>query len=241
MNKAYKRKEIIGDCTLYHGDALEIIPTLNDVDCIITDPPYKLTSGGNTTNGMGGCFDHSQYDNSGEIIDCDIDWPDFMPLLYDILNHGHAYIMCNNRHVANMLNAAKDAGFNFHNLLVWDKHSPTPNRWYMKNCEYIGFFYKGKAKFINNCSSKQLIRIPQVDITDHPTEKPVMLMRHYIENSSQSGQVVLDPFMGSGTTGEACLESNRRFIGIEKNKQWFDVACERIEKAYNAPKQKELL
>lgn len=226
------------------GDSIEVMRDMitkkEKIDLICVDPPYKLTSGGNTTQEMGGCFARDEYDNSGEIVDCNIEWCDFMPLLYEALNHGHAYVMCNNRHVPNMLNAAADAGFKFHNLLVWDKHSPTPNRWYMKNLEFTGFFYKGKAKFINNCSSKQLIRIPQIDITDHPTEKPVMLMRHYIENSTKMGDVVLDSFMGSATTGIAAIKAGRKFIGIEKNEKWFNIAVERMEAEVKSRKNQTL-
>lgn len=232
--------EEIGNCKLYLGDALEIMPSLGVVDCIVTDPPYKLTSGGNTMGEMQGIFSKDRYDNSGSIVECDIDWPDFMPAIYDCLSRGHAYIMCNNRHVQNMLNAAESAGFNFHNLLVWDKITATPNRWYMKNLEFTGLFYKGKAQFINDCGSKQLIRCPQVDESDHPTEKPVALMQHYIENSTQAGQVVFDPFMGSGTTGIACVSIGRKFIGIEKDEKHFKTACTRIQRAYHN-KQGQLL
>lgn len=238
------QKEIIGDCTLYCGDAIEIMKNLYmsgvQADLLVSDPPYKLTYGGQHGS-LGGCLSIENYDNKGGIVECDIEWSDFMPLFFNVIRHGHAYVMCNNRHVQNMLVEAEKAGFKFHNLLVWDKHSPTPNRWYMKNCEYIGFFYKGKAKFINNCGSKQLIRIPQIDESDHPTEKPVLLMRHYIENSSEKGDVVIDAFMGSGTTGIACIQSGRKFIGIEIDQKWFDIACERIAMEYDQPVQEALL
>jgi site-specific DNA-methyltransferase (adenine-specific) len=127
-----------------------------------------------------------------------------------------------------MLVAAEKAGFDFHNMLVWDKGTATPNRWYMKNCEFTGFFYKKPARAIADCGAKQLISCPQVDVTDHPTEKPVPLMRHYIEQSSARGDIVLDPFMGSGSTGVAAVQSGRRFIGIEKDERFFNMAVRRI-------------
>lgn len=232
------RKEIIGDCTLYLGDCLEVMPTLGNVDAVVTDPPYKLTSGGcgQHESSMRGIFSPDQYDNGGEIVPCDIDWSDFMPLFHRVLaDPGHAYVMANNRNVQALLNAAENAGFGFHNLLVWDKVTATPNRWYMKNCEYTGFFYKGKAFAIKDCSSKQLLRVAHADDSQHPTEKPVMLMRHYIENSTRTGQTILDPFMGSGTTGVACVKLGRKFIGIELDERYFDIACRRIEEAYKQP------
>jgi len=223
------RKEIIGDCTLYLGDCLEILPSIDAVDCIVTDPPYLLTYGGCHTS-LGGKLSSEVYDNKGGIVDCNIEWDDFMPLLSNILPSGHAYIMCNNRHVQNLLVSAEKAGFRFHNLLIWDKISPTPNRWYMKNCEFIGFFYKGKAEFINDCGSKQLIRVPLPMDDFHPTVKPIPLMEHYIKNSTEKQQTVLDPFMGSGTSGIACINLGRKFIGIEKEEKYFDLSCERLRK-----------
>lgn len=228
VNQLFK----IGNCTLYHGDALEILPTLQAA-LVVTDPPYLLTSGGCTKGGLHERFGGGGvYGNSGEIVPCDIDWPDFMPLLYGALAaQAHAYVMSNNRHVGNMLASAEEAGFYFHNLLVWDKITATPNRWYMKNCEFVGFFSKGNARAIHNCSAKQLISCPQVDATAHPTEKPVALMRLYIEQSSARGDVVLDPFMGSGTTGVASVASGRGFIGIEKDERYFNMAVRRIQSA----------
>ena len=168
----------IGPHVLYHGDMQEILPALGEcADMLLSDPPYELTSGGGTpSNGrrMSGKFNPENYCNDGNIVACDIDWPDFMPLMYGALRRdAHAYVMCNNRHVSNCENAAMAAGFRFHNWLVWDKGNATPNRWYMKNLEFVGFFYKGRAKFINDCGSKQLIYVPQEPYGDHPTPKPV--------------------------------------------------------------------
>lgn len=228
-----KRMEI-DNCILYCGDAMEILPDLDPVDCIVTDPPYALTSGGgNPKSGrrMSGKFNNKNYNNNGNIVDCDITWADFMPLLYDALESGHAYIMCNNRHIANCENAAINAGFGLHNWLVWDKGNATPNRWYMKNCEFTGFFYKQPVKYITDCGDKQLISCPQEPYGNHPTPKPVALMQHYIKNSTQVEQTVLDPFMGVGSTGVAALRLGRKFIGIEKDERYYDTACERILKS----------
>ena len=226
------RIEKIGDCTLYHGDCLEIMPTLQPVDLAVFDPPYKLTPGGNTNGGMRGKFSQKEYDNSGSIVDCSIDWADFMPHAFNALkDNAHAYVMANNRHIQNMLNSAENAGFKFHNMLVWNKGTATANRWYMKNLEFTGFFYKGKARMINDCGSIQLHKVPNVINAKHPTEKPHELMIIYIENSSNIGDIVLDPFMGSGTTGVAASRIGRKFIGIELNEEYFDLACERISRA----------
>lgn len=228
----------IGPCTLYHGDTLEILPALIAsglaADLIVTDAPYMLTSGGCTAGGLHERFGKGEfaYGNTGAFFDDVPPWGDFVPLLYDALRDpGHCYMMADSKNQFEMQAQALAAGFRFHNLLYWDKGTVTPNRWYMKNAEYVGFFFKGRAFALNDCSAKQGLYVPQRDETGHPTEKPVALMRHYIENSSHPGEVVLDPFMGTGTTGVAAIRSGRRFIGIEKDAQWFDVACGRIRKS----------
>jgi site-specific DNA-methyltransferase (adenine-specific) len=226
-----RRIEIIGDATLYLADCRDILPGLPKVDLIVSDVPYRLESGGNTTGEMGGKFAKGTYDNSGSIITADIEFDEFMPLLAPLLDQGHAYFMVNNRHVGGIENAAIAAGFRFHNWLVWDKVSPTPNRWYMKNCEFTLLVFRGLAVPINDCSQKQLIKAPNVKNGDHDTEKPVALMAHYIKNSSDAGDTVLDPFMGSGTTGVAALQLGRKFIGIEIEEKHFETSCRRIESA----------
>lgn len=228
------RVETIGGATLYLGDAREIMPTLAPVDCIVSDLPYLLECGGNkeTPLSMAGKFARGRYDNSGSIILVDIEFSEIMPLAARVLPRGHAYFMVNNRHVANVENAALAAGFRFHNWLVWDKSTGTPNRWYMKNCEFTLFVYRGRARYINDCGSRQLIKCPNVLNAKHDTQKPVPLMEHYIGNSTQPGDIVLDPFMGSGTTGVGALNLGRRFIGIEREEKWFDLACRRIAEAH---------
>ena len=224
-------KEVtIGQSRLILGDMREIVPTLGPVDCIVSDIPYKIELGGNTTGIMRGKFDKSVYDNSGSIINADIEFDEFMPLLAKVMPQGHAYFMVNNRWVGAVENAALAAGFRFHNWLVWHKSTATPNRWYMKNLEFTLFVFRGEGRKINDCGSKQMIMVPNVLNGQHETEKPVSLMAYYIKNSTEKGQTILDPFMGSASTGIAAVNLGRKFIGIEIEEKHFDTACRRIER-----------
>ena len=225
---------------IYLADGRDLVHALDQVDLVVTDPPYKLTSGGKTGGMRGGCLDTENYDNGGSIVECNIEWDEIAAINFHTLKSGkHAYVFCNNRHVQNLLNSHDQAGFGFHNLLVWDKRTATANRWYMKNLEYIGFFYKDFTFQINDCSSKQLISLYQDDVsgtftengTPHPTEKPVGLIKFYIQNSSKEGETVFDPFMGSGSTGVAAIESGRKFIGIEIDERFFNMAHDRLKLA----------
>lgn len=172
------------------------------------------------------------YGNGGDIVDCDIEFSDWMPLAFDAIGErGHAYFMTNGRNLKDMQIAAEGAGFRLHTVLVWDKKAALPNRYYQNITEFALFMFKGKARTINEPASKNLVQIFQHDESPHPTEKPVELMRLWVGNSTQPGDLVLDPFAGSGTTGVACERLGRRFIGIEKNPAFFDIACRRIEDA----------
>ncbi len=128
------------------------------------------------------------------------------------------------------MNVATKSGFRLHNILVWGKNNCTPNRWYMKNVEFILFLYKGKAFPINNFSSKQLLSFTNISGKKklHPTEKPVDLLKVLISNSSKINQTVLDPFMGSGSTGVAAMNLNRKFVGIEIDSKYFTIAQGRL-------------
>ena len=103
----------------------------------------------------------------------------------------------------------------------------------MKNCEYVLFLRKGDTKYINNIGKSKTVHQFNNIIGNkvHPTEKPVDLLKFYITNSSNVGDVVLDPFMGSGSTGVACINTGRYFIGIELDEKYFNIAKERIDKS----------
>lgn len=233
------RIERIGEATLYCGDALEILPTLQPVDCIVTDAPYRVSSGGFASNlqlegGFGGWM--KDYGNGGDIVQCDIEWADWLGLAFAALKPDRqAYFMSNGKNLKAAWDAAEDAGFDLHTILVWDKRAALPNKYYQNITEFTLFMRKGKAFTIRNPGTKNLISLFQKDESPHPTEKPVALMSLYIENSTWPGWVVLDPFLGSGTTGVASLQLGRPFIGIEKDQKFFDIACRRLERAHRSP------
>ena len=109
-------------------------------------------------------------------------------------------------------------------------------QYYMSQFEYILFFRKGRGKKINNCGTADILSIANKKTKEgsknvHDTEKPVQLMQILIENSTQAGETVLDPFMGIGSTGSAAVFSGRSFIGIEIDDKYFSYAKARIKDA----------
>jgi len=228
------REQLAENVSLYLGDCREILPTLGKADLVVTDPPYLLTSGGDTVSrrSLGGWLGGAAYGNNGKPVACEISWPEIMQLLFAALkDDSDAYVMANDKNVNQALNAAALADFGFHNLLVWDKRNAVANRWYMKNCEFVLYLWKGKAKAIRFPGSAQLCSIPNRPDAEHPTSKPAELMAHFIANSSEVGATILDPFMGVGSTGVAAARRARGFVGIEIEKEYFEIACRRISDA----------
>ena len=215
---------------LFNGNCLDLLMKLEQesVDLLVTDPPYKTITGGDSGNRPKGMlsgnrklFDHQN----------DVEIYQWMPLVYRALkDNTHAYVFTNFLNLHEMLYEATHAGFKLHNLLVWEKNNCTPSQFYMKNCEYVLFMRKGKAKWINNIGASKTVHQFNnlLGNKTHPTEKPVDLLKFYIENSSKEGDVVLDPFMGTGSCGEACRQTNRNFLGIELDENYFNIAKERL-------------
>ena len=139
--------------------------------------------------------------------------------------------MTNNVNLNEYLTEIKKAGFKIFKTLIWKKDNCITNPYYMDSHEYIIFCRKGKAVRINKCGTKSVLEIPNPKNKLHPTEKPVELMKIFIENSSEEHYTVLDPFMGAGSTGIASIISNRNFIGIEIDKEYFNIAENRINDA----------
>lgn len=215
------------------GDSTQILKSMDDesVDLIVTDPPYKTISGGSgPTSHMHRRPSGMLSKNDGKIFaHNEISFSQYIPDLFRVLRpYSHMYMIINFLNLEEAMAEIRLAGFGIHNLLVWEKNNCTPNRWYMKNIEYVIFARKGKAKAINNKGSKTSHRFNNVTSKTHPTEKPVDLMSHYILNSSGNMDLVFDPFMGTGSSGVAAVQCGRRFIGIEVDKTYFSVAESRI-------------
>lgn len=217
---------------LNQGDCLELIKSIptESIDLVVTDPPYPVISGGKPT-GKGkpsGILSK----NDGKIFEHNnIDPEKWIPEIYRVLKQDtHCYIMTNTLNLEKYMSICREVGFELHNVLMWEKNNATPNRWYMKNGEFTLFLRKGKAKTINNPGSKMIHSFDNILGNKlHPTEKPVGLMQMYIENSSKEGDIVLDPFVGAGSTTIACINSNRKFIGFEIDKKYYGIANRRVE------------
>ena len=220
---------------LYLGDSLKIMSEFEDnsIDLIITDPPYLISE-----------FGLKRIDNrqsSGLLGDKKLEFQDFpdisnyINILYKILkNDSHAYIMCNHKQLPIFFNAIENSDFNFCQLLTWEKtNNQILTNFYLLKNEFIFLLSKG-YKEINNKKFPTVIRAEikyfnrGYEKKHHITEKPIRLMEIFIEASSKENDVVLDWFMGSGTTGIAAKRNNRKFIGIEIDKKYFDIAEKRI-------------
>ena len=231
--------------SLFNSNCLETLKEIPDssIDLILTDCPYRIVSGGCTNvprkDEPSGIFNRrntftQQNSKSGKLFDHnDIKFEEWLPDVYRVLkDNSHCYIMINARNLKDLQTQAEKVGFVFQQLLVWNKGNATPNRYYLNACEFILMLRKGGAKNINNMGTKNILSVPNIKGgKSHPTEKPVELMSILIENSTSMDEIVLDPFMGSGATGVACVNTGRKFIGIELDEKYFNIAQDRINNA----------
>jgi site-specific DNA-methyltransferase (adenine-specific) len=205
------------------------------VDLVLTDCPYHIVQGGCTNipikeESSTNTFIRKNAKTGKIFTNNDIKFEEWLPHIYRVLKQDtHCYIMINPRNLAELQTKAEKVGFKFQNILIWYKNNSLPNRYYLNSYEMILMLRKGKARNINNMGTKNVLEIKNIiGNKSHPTEKPVELMKILIENSTNGGGIVLDPFMGTGATGVACKESGRDFIGIEIDKKYYDIAKERI-------------
>ena len=217
---------------IYNMDFLNNDLEDESIDLIITDPPYKTITGGDS-DGINSKRPKGMLDGNRKLFKYQkLEIKSWMSELYRVLKNGsHCYIFTNALNMKEMLNESEKAGFKLHNILVWEKNNCTPSQYYMKNCEYILFLRKGKAKYINEIGNSKTVHKFNniIGKKHHPCEKPIDLLKMYINNSSNQNDVVLDPFMGSGSTLIACKELNRNYIGYEIDKQYFDITKKIID------------
>lgn len=219
---------------LLRGDCIDLLPKIPDgsINSIITDPPYFL---GMTHNGQKGCFN-----------DLAICKPFYQKLFTEykrvLKPDGCVYFFCDWRSYA-FYYPIMNGILGVKNMLVWDKKSG-PGNFYNYQHELILFTTKRNAlnvkgsyniitgilSFSNGAKKTNGEKI-------HPTQKPIELIEKFIRDSTDTGDTVLDSFAGSGTTGVACINTDRRFIGIELDDNYFAIAKHRIEKALKEKRQ----
>ena len=201
------QKVIIGDATLYLGDCMEVLPTLGKVDAVITDPPYGIGQDGGARRTRG-----SKRTN-GEKMGWDLDRPS--KRIFDAMEcAGNVRIYWGGNYFADYLPASMG-------WFYWEKRMG-------------GDFADGELAWTSQHKAlRQFSYYRKNKGDEHPTQKPVALMKWCIEQCKNDPRTILDPFMGSGTTGVAAIELGRKFIGIEREPKYFDIACERIQNAVN--------
>lgn len=226
------------------GDCLELLKSIPDksIDLIITDPPYEVrsTNGGGTINTVKKMNVSLKQLNDAN-IDKGYDIEVIGEQLIRVMRNINIYIWCNKAQIP--------AYFDFYvgkhkckfEIICWHKTNalPTYKNKYLTDTEYCLYFRKGgycdpsqtpEDERYENAKTFYIAPLNQKDkkLYNHPTVKPLDLTEKFIKNSSKEWEVVLDPFMGSGTTPVACIETNRHYIGFELDKKYFDVACKRI-------------
>ena len=226
---------------LIHGNALTFLKEIQDnsIDLIVTDPPYRISKRGNPEN-SGGMMKKTLFMQGQVFENNGITPEEYIPDFFRILKNGsHCYIMTNHKNLKHMLDTATEHGFKFVKSLIWDKQNKIMGQYYMSQFEYILFFRKGRGKKINDCGTSDILRIPNHKTKDstgknfHDTEKPVELMKILIKNSSQIGELVLDPFGGIGTVAVACQELDRQYTVIEINEKYYETAKMRLQSTKN--------
>ncbi len=209
------REEIIGDCRLILGDCIEIMPTLGKVDAVVTDPPYGIDEAAGKNKSRGNLAAAKDYGNAS--------WDNAPPpkVVFDMLRKisKHQIIF----------------GGNYFELppsscwLVWDKLNGDND---FADCE-LAWTNLEKAVRRIQFRWNGMLRQNNEPRGDHPTQKPVGVMSWCIKHLPEGCNTILDPYMGSGTTGVACANLKKKFIGIEREVVYFDAACRRMEEFFN--------
>ena len=222
--KPWKREEIIGDCRLLLGDCLEIMPHLDKVDAVVTDPPYGIGFKYNT-----------------HVDDAD-EYPAFMSAVAkqatEITKSGGLLFFFQGMKNASRFHEWFPGGFKiFAAVRNFTQYLPTPvqHSWdpviWWSNGKSARRAIAGQRDYHVGNTAKWIAQ----ESNGHPCPRPLDTMEYLVRLSTDEGESILDSFMGSGTTGVACVKLGRRFIGIELDEGYFNIACERIRKAYAQP------
>ena len=221
---------------LYNDDCIKKFATMprNGVDAIITDPPYNISRDNNfkTMNRTG--IDFGEWDK-------DFDLVSWIKYCEPVLKKGGNIVIFNSwKNMSYIVDELEKNNFEVKDLIRWEKTNPMPrnrNRRFITDYEVAVWAVKKGGKWTFNRLSETYER-PEIvcGVTSkkekidggHPTQKPVEVMEWLIKRLSNENDIILDPFMGSGSTGVACKNTNRRFIGIELDKDYYNMAIKRL-------------
>jgi len=245
------RTETIGDATLYLGDCREILPTLPSVDAVIMDPPFEEEAHTLQRRALG----RGKEDGRRDIIDAAlpfaaIDAETRLIVAAHCVERaaGWLLVFCQAEAVQAWRDALEVAGATYKRAMVWVKPDGMPqfsgDRPGMGYESIVSAWAGDGASRWNGGGKHGVFIVPKHDAGNghggvanpHPTTKPQRLMAELVTLFTDPGQAVLDPFMGSGSTGVACLAAGRRFFGVEVCEAYFDVACRRLEQAWKQPR-----
>jgi site-specific DNA-methyltransferase (adenine-specific) len=237
----------IGPHRLACGDALEALSELPDgsASALVTDPPYcsGSVSEAHRTAAKGQGLRSETIRRLGWFVGDNMGTAGLCFLLRSVAAEaasvvdetGSMLFFCDWRMQSALQTAIESAGVRYQGLVVWDKEHMGLGRGFRAQHELVLHFTNGSPEYAD-LGTGNVIRCQRVrkDDREHQTQKPVWLMRRLIAVVAPVGGVVIDPFMGSGTTALACEQTGRRFIGIERSREHFDSACRRIESALHA-------
>ena len=224
---------------LYLGDCYELIKSIPDksIDLIITDPPYQIEG---LHIGTGILKDRTKNLNSyvNQMLENNLDKGFDLNILNDlvrVMKKINIYVWCNKEQIYDYLTFfVKERKCNWE-MLIWSKTNVPPftNGHFLKDKEYCLYFWERGVKINGNYNTLKTVFVGSVNHQDkkdylHPTIKPLDLIKNLIENSSEWGGVILDIFSGSGTTCVAAKELGRQYIGFEINKEYYDIATDRL-------------
>ena len=223
---------------LYNSDYLEILPSIKDksIDLLLTDPPYLAVKGGCKSR-----FAKGVRSKDNPIIESMSDFGEeqiniFLNAVKPKMKVFNAYIFCSRLQVPYYLNWAIANKLNF-DILIWDKlnYGLISRVHFNQGIEYIIRINKKGLKQLENKTEyyQKIKKYKRIIKKQHPAEKPIDLLKEFIELSSNENDIILDPFMGSGSTGVASLDLNRNYIGIELNERYFDIAENRLSVVNN--------
>jgi site-specific DNA-methyltransferase (adenine-specific) len=239
---AIRKEVVIGDCRLLLGDCLEIMPTLGRVDHVFGDPPYEAIMHA----AKSGASRRIRTDGRDEIKALDFESIDQIrdvvaSRIAEICD-GWAVIFCAPEGVGRWADTINATTAKYKRACVWIKPDSTPQlngQGPAMGAENFVVAWCGDGYATWNAGGKRGVYTHLTNPPDrdgrHPTEKPWRLFTELLRDFTNPGQIILDPFMGSGTTGVACIKEGRRFIGIELSEKYFDVAVERMQDAASRP------